>query len=470
MRYACLAAIVCFLPLAACGFEAPAPARTPPPAAPKPPLSTISATLTLPLADLLRIINVHTEGRIADIRNQRVACMIATCSLDLLAVRTDAITGTAEGESLSFTVPLAVNAHMAVNGGFFRTSAQGQVQGVAHATTNLRLAPDWRLEPQTRGSIRLSEGQLKLGPVKMNIAELWNHNAAHLSDMLFRTLDHEIAGHVRIRPSLDRLWAQLAKPIRIGKRPEAWLLLAPQRIFLAQPVTRDNALVLSLGLAVRAQAVIGNLPPRTATVGPLPAPSPLSAPANRFTLSLPVLLPYAAAAQFVMQRLASHPLHVAGMPVKITNLTILPSGRDVVVAAHFCVRQTWDILGWFDSCGTGYLRGAPQYDNQAQTIRIANLRYDMTTANVLLAAAKSLAGDALGKALQSRLVFPVGKDIAKLNEDVTQALAEPHGGDLRISGRVESFGQPSLTWTSEGFLALFTAQGQVVAQLRVGSS
>jgi hypothetical protein len=393
--FARLIIVSCLLPLAACGFQAPAPRRTPPPAAPAPPVSTVSATLVLPLADVLTFLNARTQNQIADIRDQPFACVITNCSLDLLATRTGDISGSASGDALFLTVPLAVTAHMAVKGGFFRTSAQGQAQGIAEATTNLQLASDWRLVPHSHGTIRLNKGELKLGPVKMNIADLWNHNASHLSDMLFRALDREIAGHVRIKAGVEGLWAKLATPMRIGKKPETWLLLTPQRIFLAQPVTRNDALVLALSLTVEGQVMIGNPPPQNVPIAPLPPPAALATPSDRFTLSVPVILPYGTAEQLAMRRLANRPLRVAGMPIRITSLAILPSGHDVIVAARFCVRQTWDVFGWFDSCGGGYLRGVPQYDSRTQMIHIANLHYDIGTANVLLVAMKSLGGDAL---------------------------------------------------------------------------
>ncbi|HEY3638805.1 MAG TPA: DUF4403 family protein, partial [Rhizomicrobium sp.] len=202
MRFALtrFAALFVLLLLTACGFEAPAPKRTPPPQPPPIPVSMVSATLTVPVGDILKILNARTQNQIADIRNQPVACVIATCALDLTASRTDEITGMAYGNALSLTAPIAVHAHMVVKGGFFRTSAQGQALGVAEATTRLQLAPDWQIKVFTQGTIKLSEGQLKLGPVKMNIAELWNHNAAHLAGMLFHAFDREIAGHVKSGP------------------------------------------------------------------------------------------------------------------------------------------------------------------------------------------------------------------------------------------------------------------------------
>jgi hypothetical protein len=57
----------------------------------------------------------------------------------------------------------------------------------------------------------------------------------------------------------------------------------------------------------------------------------------------------------------------------------------------------------------------------------------------LSSVARAFEGDAFGKELEKRLVFPVAKDIAKLQAGVRKALAEPRGGDIVISGRGAQF-------------------------------
>jgi hypothetical protein len=44
-------------------------------------------------------------------------------------------------------------------------------------------------------------------------------------------------------------------------------------------------------------------------------------------------------------------------------------------------------------------------------------------------------------------------------------LAKPQGRELSVSAKVESFGTPAFSWTADGFLALFSAKGQVSASL-----
>lgn len=453
--------------LAACGFEAPQPARTPPPPAPPAPVSTLAATLVIPASEIARELNDKTETHIADIHNQPVDCEIAKCLLNLEAVRTGLITVAVADNKLTLTVPLSVNAQMPVKSSFFKTTANGTATGTAVAHTTLSLGADWHVHSKTDGVITLSQGQLKVGPLRLSIADLWNKNAQRLSAPLFKSLDKHIAADVKIRPQIERLWSRTIKPLRVGKAPPSWLVLSPERIRVAQPQMRDNAVTVGLGVDVRGHVVVLDHSPEPAQNPPLPPLAPLTTPSNRFSFIVPVLLPYDEAAQLAMKRLADKPLKVGGMTVDFKTLQILPSGQDVVVATRFCVKQGWDPFGWFDSCGEGYLRGIPKFDSASQTVRIVNVHYDIRTENILLSALRALAGDELGKALETKLVFRVGGEMSKLDDEVRTALAKPQGRGVRIWGNVESFGTPSLAWTSDGFLATFPAEGTISVDLNL---
>lgn len=453
--------------LAACGFEAPEPKRTAPPPAPPPPLSTLSETLTISADDIARALNEKTASHVAQIRNQPVDCAIAKCLLNLDAVRTGDISVTAANGKLALLLPLAVTAEMPVKGGFFKTTANGTATGTARAETTLVLDLDWHLHSETTGIITLAQGELKVGPLKMSIADLWNRNAEPLSAPLFHQLDRHIASDVKVRPQAERLWRRALNPLRVGKSPSAWLVLSPERIRVAEPQMRDNAISVGLGVDVRAHVVVLDHSPELAQVPPLPAIAPLAAPSNRFSFVVPVLLPYGEAAQLAMRRLSDRPLKIAGSMVAFRSLSILPSGQDVIVKVRFCVTQSWDPFGWFDSCGDAYLRGVPEFNAASQTVRVANMHYDIGTENLLLSALQMLAGDELGKALEKNLEFRVGGEIAKLDDEVRTALAKPQERGVRIAGDITSFGAPSLTWTNEGFLATFPAEGTIYVDLNV---
>jgi len=189
----------------------------------------------------------------------------------------------------------------------------------------------------------------------------------------------------------------------------------------------------------------------------------LAQASNSFQFVVPLLFPFARASRLAMESLARKPPHVAGAAVRFEKLEIIPSGKDVILAAQFCLDRDWDVFHWFSACGSGYLRGNPVFDATTRTIRVANVHYDVATENLVLGAMRLLAGPALGRDLESRLQFNVAKDLDKLEAQIAKAIAKPEGRDVTISGTVRSFGPPSLTWTKDGFLAMFSAKGTVRA-------
>ena len=452
---------------AACGFEAPPPQRTPPPATPALPVSEIAATLVVPAAAIVDVLNAKTKGQLATIKDEPVNCTIAKCNLDLVATRTGPITGNAGGGRLSLNVPMAATAQLEMKAGFFKTKADSQATGAVHTDTAIVLANDWHVQTDTRGTVDLSQAELRVGPLKMSFADLWNRNQEQLSGQLFKALDRNVASGIKIRPQAERLWQKVQQPIRVGKSPSAWLVLEPERVRVSQPATHNNTMIVSLGVDVRAHVVVGDAPPQSRPGRALPAPAPLAAPSNHFAVVVPVLLPYDAAANLAMQRLEKTPLKLSGQRVRFEKLEILPSGQDVVVAARFCVSQSWDPLGWLDSCGDGYLRGVPQFDAKTNSIRVANMHYDIATEGMILSIMRFLAGDELSKAIERDLVFNLGHDIEKVDQELKAALAKPQGRGVIVTADVQNFGQPSLTWTKDGFLATFPAAGTIHADLNL---
>jgi hypothetical protein len=462
------ATLALVLTVAGCGFKAPEPNRTPPPQAPATPTSTLAATLVIPAATMVQELNDKTKDEIARIDDQPVDCAVAKCRLNLVATKTGAITGSADGGKLSLALPLSVTADVALKALFVKTKAHGVATGTVRTMTAFRLGPDWRLQTSTTGRVDLSQADLKLGPLKMSVADVWNHNEQHVTGPLFKMLDKRVSSAVKIKPQAERLWARAFHPIKVGKSPQAWLVLNPQRILIAQPTTQNDTFTLSLGVDVQARVVVSDRPPEEPlTTPPLPAPAALNAPSNRFSFVVPALLPYDEAASLTLARLDKKPLHMGSATVRFEKLQILPSGQDVVVALRFCVAQSWDPFGWFDACGDGYLRGTPVFDAASGAIRIANVHYDIATQSLMLNLLKAIESDELDKLVQNNLVFSVVKDLAKLDAELKTALAKPQKRGVSITGDITSFGTPTLTWTKDGFLATFPANGTIAADLNL---
>lgn len=448
--------------LAGCGFRASEPTHTPPPPAPPPPLSTIAATLTVPLSDIARLLNDETTQRIADVRDQRVKCGIGRCRLTLHAERTGAISATGARNGVTLTIPFAADAVLALPGLFSFVHAKANASGEAIATTNASIGRDWQIVPKTEGVVELASSHLRIGPLVTNLADIWNANDELLSRPLFRLLDKKIAAGLHERARIQTFWTRAFTPIKVGKRPLAWLVLQPERLRVGQPSVIDDRLTLSFGLDVRARVLVQDVPPAVQPTQ-LPALAKLGEASNGFQFVVPLLFPFARAAHLAMESLVKKPPHIAGAAVRFEKFDIIPSGQDVILAAQFCLDRDWDVFHWFSACGSGYLRGSPVFDAASRTIRVVNVHYDVATENLMLGAMRLLAGPALGRDLETRLKFDVAKDLNKLEGQITKAIAKPEGRDVTIAGTVRSFGPPSLSWTKDGFLAIFSARGSVQA-------
>jgi len=460
-----LAFLVLFLPLAACGFDAPAPKRLPPPPAPVPPLSMVSAKITIPAGEIARILDEKTENHLADVRNKPIKCAIGHCRLTLLATREGPIEARAEDGRLWLRVPFGIDAEMNLPGFLSMLRASGNAEGIAETETGAKVSRNWQLVANSDAHIQLDNSRLRLGPVKADFTDVLNNNEDVLARPLSRMLDREVEKSVHLRNQVERAWAMAFVPIRVAKNPMAWLVLAPERLKLSGPSVEHNALTLDLGLDVRARVVVQDkAPPRDAS--PLPPPSPLTEAAERFSFALPATISYADAAREALSSLEKKPPVVSGMPLRFTKLEFLPSRDDVVLLARVCVDQSWDPTGLLSACGTGYLRGIPVFDPETQSVRITHVRYDVLTENAVLAAMRELAGPEIPQALETRLTFSVSHDLAKLRDSVAKAIERPRGRDVTIAGHIDSFAAPSLSWNADGFVALFSASGTVHAEIR----
>jgi hypothetical protein len=428
------------------------------------PVSTLSATLTVPSAQLARLLSNMTEYQIADLKNQPIKCGPLRCHLDLRATRTGALAVRLENDLLGIRMPFAAKATLSTSG-FLSLRGQAEGQGLADAHTGMTVSPGLQLRSNTDGAVTLDNGHLRIGPLVTNIAQVWNDNRESLSRPLWRSLDKQI-GRVPLRPRIAQVWAEAFNPIKVGKSPVSWLVLRPEALGVAQPRLEDGKITLSLALSARARVVVQDTAPDN-RLTPLPAARILNAPSQGFSFNVPLLLPYDQASQLAMASLIKRPPKASGMTITFSRLQILPSGQDVVVATRFCADPQWDPFGWFSSCGDVYLRGEPVFDPEQKTIRVDNLHYDVASANLMLTALKALAGGELTGLLQSNLVFHEAGQIDRLESQITQVLARPQGRDLSVSAKVESFGTPSFTWTADGFLAVFSAKGQVDASLNL---
>lgn len=446
-------------------FEAPPPKDiTPPPPTPSAPVSTVSVSLTVPVAQVAKLVNEKTPPKVADVRNQPIKCAIGKCQLTLDASRTGPIGVAVRDNALKIDVPFAANAYFVLPGLLSAVKTEAHVRGKAALSALPSLGANWQVQPHLDGKMELQNSRIHVGPLDTDLASIWNANADLLSHPLFRLIDKTISDGLREGPQVAKIWNAAFKPIKVSNAPAAWISLQPERIRIGQLSAANDALSIALALDVRAQLSVQDAAPAV-QVKPLPAPAPMNGTANRFRVSAPVVLSYDAAAKIALDNMTKNPPHSGNYTIKVSKLTILPSGQDVVVQSTFCVaRDGADALA---ACGTGYLRGVPRFDAASNSLKIDNLHYDLQTANWMMHVAATLADPVMERELAKGFSFDLSKELTKIQKQITEALAKPQGKEIVISGKVDGFGTPALTWTKDGFLALMPAEGSLKTEVHL---
>ncbi len=464
-------AVALALLLAGCGFQAPAPKITPPAETSPAPTSTLDAELRLSTRDIEKFLNAQTEQQIARIDDKKVRCPLGKCTLDLIATRNGPIQVGVNAGRLALTLPFNLDARIKLKAPFLKTSGEGHGTGRVTATTAFSIGPDWELRSNTQGTIDLSRADLRLGPISAELSGFLGDEQEAIARPIFKQVDKQMPKWANLKKHVTEAWAKAHAPIHIGKKPEAWLLLSPQHIFVEAPHMEGNTLVLALGVETQARVLLG-AKPEVGAPPPLPAPEPMrEKPQQRFHLQVPAILPYGEAANLANKQLEKHPITLGGATgVNVSELQIIPSRDDVVVSAKLCLAQSWDIFGWFDTCARGYLRGVPVFDGASGVLHITKISYDAGTANLLVGAWEELAGSDFTQELEKRLVFDLSGQIAKLKDQVTAAFAKGASGEISVTGQMESFGVPELSWTKDGFIAAFTAEGTVHVGLSLNTT
>lgn len=205
--------------------------------APAPPRATLDSVLTVPVSTL-KVPVYYVIQDVEDVVNEkigkqsreaRVAINPKGDSLFLTIQRFEPVTIQYNGHrTLSFRIPLDVN-------GFFRAKKLGiKIQNstpiharmALHVSTQIGLDPSWNLK--TRTTLHriewMAEPRLNIAGVKVNLRPpidraLENHKA----DILAK-IDGSLGGLVKLGPSIEKVWLDLQKPIRINhKVVPVWL-------------------------------------------------------------------------------------------------------------------------------------------------------------------------------------------------------------------------------------------------------
>ncbi|HEY2445624.1 MAG TPA: DUF4403 family protein [Rhizomicrobium sp.] len=222
----------------------------------------------------------------------------------------------------------------------------------------------------------------------------------------------------KIRDQLKQVWKPWSLPVTLGGLPTFYLSVEPKSLSVPGVNTSDDG----VKLAARLDAVtsVSASKPSGTTTAELPENAPLGSQQGKFSLAVPLAIPYSVLA-------SSASGDFLGKPIKSGTATITPTGTEFYPAnGRLAVGATFRVDGpakLRDQTGTVWFTSVPEVEKDGHLIRLGNIAPTRRLANRLwtLSAAIRKLAEAIGTAYSYDL-SPLVRDA---REKVNKAIADP---------------------------------------------
>ena len=259
-------------------------------------------------------------------------------------------------------------------------------------------------------------------------------------------IDRKI-GSVDLRAHVAEWWALLSKPIQLA--PDAWLVLAPERLSMGRVRGQSSVLTVPVSLDAHPMIVTGRNEPLVAVISVPPLGR--DSAADGYHIVLDGVVDYGTASRDLTAALSEKSFTQSGHTVRISTVAIVPQAKGRLgVSAVFAG----------DANGTVQLSGTPRIDEVHNLIVVPDLDFDMQTNNPMLRTYAWLTSDALKKALRSRARIATGPVLARGRSLLREGLNRKVGDALTMTATVDSVAVLGLFVTRDGLVVRAEARGQ----------
>src|SRR5690606_19762867 len=296
----------------------------------------------------------------------------------------------------------------------------------------------WTIDPQLTATVDLDTAEARLFGRALNL---------NFRGMVERKVREKVAGFATdmnrrmrtddtIRNEAGKAWNALHLVTSVYRSPPVWVSMTPKSVGVAPPVVTDEDLILRTAATVHASVHVRREPPAIGSVA-LPGLTPLTTPGGEFSLAVPVALELNSFHAVPPGNLKlPDTFETPAGRVHVRRLFLLGDAGTLYVGAEVTART-----GLLERVsGTVYLAGQPVLDEDGNTLRIENLRYDVRTSNELVRTANVLLHPAVLAELRKRAVFnmepPSGNLRALANAGIARWDARlPPGIELEVNVR-----------------------------------
>lgn len=429
--------------------EAKAPVAEPFSAPPDPHLSTLEAPIALSTSHLEDLINRKVKSEI--FTNRQLG---KSKGLQLDLEKAGDLRLHPKDDRMNWEVPLAVKVK-----GTRKETEKLRFQLVLHLSSTLDLNEKWQLVTVTslKDITWIERPVVDFELFELDLTGFVDSYFRNNQKELLTHIDEAVLKNVNLQPTIEKVWNELQKPIRINQAYEdIWLHIRPEQIFQGPVAFFSDQLLIRARVTAWLKTEIGT-PEQSTDLVPLPQLIKGGKASREFELFLTSQWPYAQLNQVMQDSLVGKKLTIEDRELLVQEMEISGSGQRLVLK----LKTKGDVDGVL------YLTGTPVFDPEAAILRLEGVDFDVSTEDVFLSVADWMFHDSFKESLEKKLAFPLGTRMNQLPEIIQNALSKGKIGE-RVNVSIENMAvaPQALVVGEKGLHTLIRATGQTGILMR----
>lgn len=223
----------------------------------------------------------------------------------------------------------------------------------------------------------------------------------------------------QIRNQLQQVWKTWSVPVPITN-PPIYVAVEPKSLSVPGVIATDDGIRLIARLDATT-AASANKPP-SLPQPPLPENAPVTGPTGRFSLALPLPIPYSALGEAGAQRLKGKQIRAGSAAITPIGIEIFPSADKLAVGITFLANVGGRMHG---KTGTVWFTATPAIDDSGHAVRLGNLTMTKKTSSKLWPVVGGPVNHELPKTVAALYSYDFSWLVHDAKTKIDQAIANP---------------------------------------------
>ncbi|MES2388295.1 MAG: DUF4403 family protein [Bacteroidota bacterium] len=322
-------------------------------------------------------------------------------------------------------------------------------------STRLGADENWNVTTATtaNGYNWVSKPFLNIGGFKIPIKIVIDEILQKQQPVLAQTIDQAAKGKLNLRQYVSTAWKAMQVPIELNHNYKVWLKITPTELSYAPFTSGADKVRTLVGLKAYTETFIGDAPAQAA-VSEIPVLKTIKSGNDKTQIGLIASLPFSEASAIAFNQVKGKKYDFSNgkKQVEIMALEIYGQNDKVIVMA--------ELSGSYN--GKIWLRGKPVWDAKLQSLKFAELDFDLDTKDKLLKSANWLAHGTIVQKISPYFDISLAGQMADARKKIADNLANNKINDkITVKGSLDDLKPDAIYITPTGFQAVILATGKL---------